>query len=100
MEFGAVEPGAEVWPRLAALCQTFYHQRYQKIDSTLLRTEKVELDNIHDIRLDQGLFVPGCRPSIFDCFHIHWRWNPAAVDPVSGLKIDPNLAGTPYSVPG
>ena len=52
----------------------------------------------------QGLFVPGCRPSLFDCFHMHWRWNPKAtdvlIDPETDRVIDPKSAGTPYLVPG
>ena len=38
------------------------------------------IDNIHDMHAKQGLFVPGCRPSVFDCFHMHWRWNPNFAD--------------------
>ena len=74
-----------------------------------------EIDNFHDIHAGQGVHVPGCRRTVFDCFHMHWRWNGPLLDPVQTAsdplidvlvepsddgRIDPLLAGTPYLVSG
>ena len=34
-----------------------------------------EIDNFHDLHSSEGVHVPGCRPTEFNCFHMHWRWN-------------------------
>ena len=41
--------------------------------NAVIRGNAAVVDNIHDMHVGQGLFVPGCRPSVFDCFHMHWR---------------------------
>ena len=55
-----------------------------------------EIDNIHDMHIHQGLFVPGCRPTEFDCFHMHWRWNPTIadvlIDPETDFKINASFS--------
>ena len=63
----------------------------------------------------KDVHVPGCRRTVFDCFHMHWRWNGPLLDPVQTAsdplidvlvepsddgRIDPLLAGTPYLVSG
>ena len=40
-----------------------------------------DVDNIHDVHANQGVHVPGCRVGVFDCFHMHWRWNGPIPDP-------------------
>ncbi len=61
-----------------------------------------DIDNIHDMHKNQGIFVPGCRPSVFECFHMHWNWKPndadPLIDPETDGAINPDSAGKPYLV--
>ena len=84
-----------------------------------------DYDDIHMAHPGQGVNIPGCRPTLFDCVHIHWKWPKGGggvigqgarlepyysggslptIDPLSepttDAKIDASLAGTPYLVPG
>jgi hypothetical protein len=70
-------------------------------------------DNIHTGHPGDHVSVPGCRPSAYDCLHIHWRWgdiDPAFTDPLfpidplvnpfTGTTLEGRERGKPYLVPG
>ena len=105
MEFGASETGGRGLAEFGGDTPRFLPPELFESRSSAVRGGTAgSIDNIHDMHAKQGLFVPGCRPSVFDCFHMHWRWNPnfadVLVDPETDRSIDPNLAATPYLVPG
>lgn len=87
----------------------------QKIQTTEAKFNAVtngkagQIDNIHTVHKNQGVFIPGCRYIVkYDCVHMHWRWSastfPARIDPlIDPIFGDPkpeNLRGTPYLVAG
>ena len=105
MEYGASETGGRGLAEFGGDTPRFLPSELFESRTTAVRGGTAgSIDNIHDIHAKQGLFVPGCRPSVFDCFHMHWRWNPkfadVLIDPETDRSIDPNLAATPYLVPG
>ena len=80
LEFGALEPGGRGLATFGGDTPGFLPPEVSENRFVAVKNGKSgEIDNIHDLRFEQGLFVPGCRPSVFDCFHMHWRWNPPAV---------------------
>jgi hypothetical protein len=34
-------------------------------------------DNMHNAHVSQGVSIPACRETKFDCLHMHWRWTDA-----------------------
>jgi hypothetical protein len=68
-------------------------------------------DNVHNAHVNQGVSIPGCRETKFDCLHMHWRWTDARdprqrvpldplVDTITDLQLPKRLSGTAYLVPG
>jgi hypothetical protein len=68
-------------------------------------------DNIHSAHVGQNVKIPGCRPTQFDCIHMHLRWGDVLLTPYGRLdpRTEPSTdedlsrivsAGTPYVVPG
>ena len=96
MEFGASETGGRGLAEFGGDTPRFLPPELFESRSSAVRGGTAgSIDNIHDMHAKQGLFVPGCRPSVFDCFHMHWRWNPnfadVRVDPETDRSVDPNL---------
>jgi hypothetical protein len=74
-----------------------------------------QIDNTHTAHVGQMVHIPGCRSTIYDCVHMHWRWSdikasvaaPSTfgnfvdpeVEPSTGEDISHVDAGTPYLVP-
>jgi hypothetical protein len=105
LEYGASETGGRGLAQFGGDTPRFLPpELFESRSIAVSRGTAGSFDNIHDIHAKQGLFVPGCRPSVFDCFHMHWRWSPnladVLIDPETDQSIDPKLAGTPYLVPG
>ena len=65
-----------------------------------------DYDNIHNVHREQNIHIPGCRPTAFDCLHLHWRWADMTptidplVDTVTDLPVLNSQEGEPYLVPG
>jgi hypothetical protein len=105
LEYGASETGGRGLAKFAGdtprfLAPELSEGRFNAVNQGTAGS----FDNIHDLHAKEGLFVPGCRPTLFDCFHMHWRWNPkpadVLIDPETDQNINQSLAGTPYLVPG
>lgn len=67
-------------------------------------------DNVHNAHINQGVSIPGCRETKFDCLHMHWRWTDARdprqrvpldplIDTITDLQLPKRLSGTAYLVP-
>jgi hypothetical protein len=68
-------------------------------------------DNVHNTHMNQGVSIPACRETKFDCLHMHWRWTDARdprqrvpldplVDTITDLQLPKQLSGTAYFTPG
>ena len=67
-------------------------------------------DNAHTVHPGQSIFLPGCRKSMFDCVHLHWRWSSSkhpAIDPLvnplgvpgqPGYQIPETFRGKPFLI--
>jgi hypothetical protein len=66
--------------------------------------EEGDYDNIHTAYVNQGVSIPGCRETSFDCLHMHWRWSNALfgvvdphIDTIHDVDLGPGAGrGDPY----
>ena len=66
-----------------------------------------KFDNVHDMHKDQGIFGPVADRWVFECFHMHWAWNPPVADimlnpeddfPLDKFTFPTPVAGTPIGL--
>jgi len=78
--------------------------------NAVLNGQPGKFDNIHTAHPGhpgQYVSIPGCRMTVFDCVHMHWRWSgifmtkkvDVLVEPSSDKPVDEALRGKPYLVP-
>ena len=91
LEYGASETGGRGLAKFAGDTPRFFSQDSEGRFNAVNQGTAGSFDNIHDLHAKEGLFVPGCRPTLFDCFHMHWRWNPKPADVPNLTQIDQTL---------
>lgn len=89
---------------------------HETVYSALTNGQPGEIDSIHSANthsttsdVGRTINVPGCRPSLFDCIHMHWRWPEnnlfgafkidPLVEPSTDSIVDEKLRGVAYLVP-
>jgi hypothetical protein len=91
-------------------------QQFQQTETSFRAVDKGaegEFDNIHTGHPGDHVNIPGCRETMYDCLHMHWRWGdiqPAFRDPVfpvdplvnpfTGTTVQGSSRGKPYLVEG
>lgn len=67
-----------------------------------LAGQQGDFDNIHNAHIDQTVWVPGCRVTVFDHLHMHWIWVDMTpiIDPLVDTVTDKAVEGEPYLNPG
>ena len=88
MDFENFAPGARGLAKFGGSAPQFLGPELTEVQFNAVRGgNKGDIDNIHDFLKNKGLFVPGYRASVFDCFHMHWRWSPNQADVFSNQRM-------------
>jgi hypothetical protein len=86
------------------------HQPFQEKEISFRAVDRGgqgKFDNIHSGHIGDRVHIPGCRVTMYDCLHMHWRWGDPVgkkldplVDPLSGATFPDGYEGEPYLVSG